>query len=143
VALGCCPVVITVDGGASVVTAVGTVATAVVAVWIALRSEQKGKELVADERRAPRPRRPPPPAAPRPTLAMGQRDYRRGHPAAGPAIRLTSRNRRYDQGRTTPGTRGTPPARRHSRDGQPRPIPENQHQPNHSGQHVKNAKDRG
>ncbi len=51
-ALGCCPVVITMDGAASVVTAVGTVATAVVAVWIALRSERKGKALVADERRA-------------------------------------------------------------------------------------------
>jgi len=54
--LGCCFVVITVDGAATAVTAVGTVATAVVAVWIALRSEQKGKALVTDERREQRSR---------------------------------------------------------------------------------------
>lgn len=44
------------DGAASVVTAIGTVATAVVAVWIALRSERKGQELVTNERHAQRSR---------------------------------------------------------------------------------------
>jgi hypothetical protein len=44
------------DGAASVVTAVGTVATAVVAVWIALRSERKGKERGDNEHQAQRSR---------------------------------------------------------------------------------------
>jgi hypothetical protein len=44
-------------------------------------------------RRAPRPRRPSPPAPPRRQLAMGPADRHRDHPPAGPHARLTSPNR--------------------------------------------------
>jgi hypothetical protein len=62
-----------------------------------------------------RARRPPPKAPPRRTMALGPRSHGRSHPPAGPAIRLNSRNRNYDQERTTPGARGTPPTRCDSR----------------------------
>jgi hypothetical protein len=49
-----------------------------------------------------------------PTMAPGPRAQRR-HPPADPPVRLSSRNSHYDQERTTPGARGTPPTRRDSR----------------------------
>ena len=54
-------------------------------------------------RRTTRLQLPPPAAPPRRTLALGSRHHRCGHPPASPAVRLTSRNRCYDQERTTPG----------------------------------------
>ena len=66
-------------------------------------------------RRPPRPQRPPPAAPARRTLALGRRDHRRGHPPAGPPVRLTSRNHPYDQEGATTRARGTPPTRRDSR----------------------------
>jgi Transposase DDE domain group 1 len=54
-------------------------------------------------RRAARARRPPPAAAARRTLALGRRHHGRRHPPAGPPVRLTSRNRHYDQERKPPG----------------------------------------
>ena len=61
-------------------------------------------------RRAPGPRRPPPAAAARRALALGRRDHCRGHPPAGPSVRLTSGNHPCDTERATTGARGTPPA---------------------------------
>jgi hypothetical protein len=49
------------------------------------------------------PRRPPPAAAARCTLAPARPDHRCHHPPAGPAVRLTSRNRHCNQGRSNPG----------------------------------------
>ena len=43
-------------------------------------------------RRPPRAQRQTAPAPPRRTLALGRGHHRRGHPPAGPAVRLTSRN---------------------------------------------------
>jgi DDE family transposase len=56
------------------------------------------------------PRRPPPAAAAGRTLALGRADRRCGHPPAGPAIWLTSRNHHCDQGRSNPGPVEPPPA---------------------------------
>ena len=61
-------------------------------------------------RRAPGPRRPPPAAAPRRALALGRPDHCRGHPPAGPPVRLTSRNHPCDTEGANTGARGTPPA---------------------------------
>ena len=91
----------------------------------------------------PRPRRPPPAAAPRRTLALGRRDHRRDHPPAGPPVRLTSRNRPYDQERRTPGARGTPPTRRDSRAARHDPTLKISHQPIPQASHIRGAKDRG
>jgi hypothetical protein len=51
----------------------------------------------------------------------------------GRRLRLTTKKEK-------PRERGTPPTRR---DSQPRSAPEITHQPNSSGQHVRDAKDRG
>ena len=94
-------------------------------------------------RRAPRPRRPPPAAPPRRALALGPRHHRRGHPPAGPPVRLTSRNHPCDQEGATTRARGTPPTRRDSRAASHGPHLKISHQPNASGQHDRHAKDRG
>ena len=65
-------------------------------------------------RRAPGPRRLPPAAAPRRTLALGRRGDRRRHPPAGPPVRLTSRNH-PDDAEGAIRARGTPARRRDSR----------------------------
>jgi Transposase DDE domain group 1 len=79
-------------------------------------------------RRAPRPRRAPPGAQTRRTLALGRPDHPRRHPPASHPLRLTSRNHPCDTEGATPRARGTPPPARQP-DSQPRPAPENQHQP--------------
>jgi hypothetical protein len=93
-------------------------------------------------RRAARARRTPPAAPPRPTMALGLGHHRRGHPPAGPLLRLNSRNRHYDQERTTPGAAGPRPPGATA--GQPRTTRPGNHPPaNTSGQHISGAKDRG
>ena len=60
-------------------------------------------------RRPPGPWRPPPPAPPCRALAVGRRHHRRGRPAAGPPVRLTSRNHPYDHEGAATRARGTRP----------------------------------
>ena len=86
--------------------------------------------------------RPPPAAAARPALAPGRPGHRCRHPAAGPPVRLTSQNHHFDQGRSYPGPVEPRPSARQP-GSQPRPAPENHHQPNHSGQYIRHEKDRG
>jgi hypothetical protein len=59
--------------------------------------------------------RPPPAAPPRPALALGRPDHRRGHPPASHSLRLTSQNRHHDTEGATPRACGTPPSRRDRR----------------------------
>ena len=53
-------------------------------------------------RRAPRAQRQAPAAPPRRTLVLGRTDHGRGHPPAGPPVRLTSQNSYRDQEGETP-----------------------------------------
>ena len=80
-------------------------------------------------RRAHRPRRAPPAAAPGRTLAMDRPDHRGDRPTAGTPGRLTSQNRPSDQEGKTARARGTPPTRRDSRALRHSPALENSHQP--------------
>ena len=76
-------------------------------------------------RRAAGTRRTAPAAPARTTLALGRPGHRGSHPAANPPIRVTSRNRPYDQERETQDPRNPAhPARQPGN--QPRPTPENQ-----------------
>ena len=76
------------------------------------------------------------------TVALGRRDHRRGHPPAGPPVRLTSRNHHCDRKGAIPGPwNPAHPARQPG--SQASPAPENQPQPNTSGQHITATKDRG
>ena len=76
-------------------------------------------------------------------LALGPPDHRRSRPPASPPLRLTSRNHPCDTGRSNPRGPWNPahPARQPG--SQPRPAPQNHHQPNSSGQRDGQAKDRG
>jgi len=92
--------------------------------------------LVSPWRRS---RRPPPPAAPRRALALGRRHHRRHHPAAGPTIRLTSRDATTPKEGEHTRACGTPPTRRDSRATSHGPAPENHPPANTLGQHVIDA----
>ena len=91
-------------------------------------------------RRAPGPRRPPAPAPPRRTMALGPPDHHRSHPPASHPVRLTIRNDPCDtEGATLGPVEPRPPG---ATAGQPvTALPENQPQPNTSSQHVRHAKD--
>ena len=91
-------------------------------------------------RRAPGPRRPPAPAPPRRTMALGPPDHHRSHPPASHPVRLTIRNDPCNTEGATLGPVETPPTRRDSR-AAGHALPENQPQPNTSSHHVRHAKD--
>ena len=89
---------------------------------------------------APGPRRPPAPAPPRRTMALGPPDHHRSHPPASHPVRLTIRNDPCDtEGATLGPMEPRPPG---ATAGQPvTALPENQPRPNTSSQHVRHAKD--
>ena len=93
-------------------------------------------------RRAPRPRRPPPAAQARRNAGPGPARSPPRSPACRPCHPADQPEPSLRHERSNPGARGTPPTRRDSRAARHRPDPENQPQPNASGQHITDAKDR-